>query len=403
MKNLLLFFCVLSYTTLQAQIVNIPDANFKNALVNNLCVDTNGDGIGDIDADTNNDGEIQVSEAETVLGLYVSAQNISSLEGIESFANLEYLGSDGNQLTTLNITQNPNLRGLTCRENQLNGLDVTQNPDLEEMFLAFNQLTSLDVTQNPNLKELFFSNNFLSILDVTQNPNLERLSCSGNQLTQLNVTQNPNLISLQCGFNLLSDLDVTQNPNLEGLFCINNQLSQLDVSQNPNLEWLDCVENQLTSLDISQNPNLFRLFCNDNQLTSLNVQNGNNTNFEFMWSYNNPNLDCITVDDETFANFQTCDQDNWCKDNSSMYSENCNLSIADFNAISVSLYPNPAQHNLRVGSNSKPDKIQLYSLQGELVKQTSDTEIDVSDLSSGVYLAVITIDKQTLTKKFIKS
>ncbi len=56
---LLLFFTVSSH----AQIVNIPDANFKNALVNTNCVDIDGDGIGDIDADTNNDGEIQVSEA----------------------------------------------------------------------------------------------------------------------------------------------------------------------------------------------------------------------------------------------------------------------------------------------------------------------------------------------------
>ncbi|MEY3242008.1 MAG: hypothetical protein RIR11_3447, partial [Bacteroidota bacterium] len=43
---------------LYAQIVNIPDANFKNALVNTNCVDTDGDGFGDTDADINDDGEI---------------------------------------------------------------------------------------------------------------------------------------------------------------------------------------------------------------------------------------------------------------------------------------------------------------------------------------------------------
>ena len=72
----LLFF--LTCTFLNAQIVNIPDPNFKNALI-------------DEGVDTNNDGEIQVSEAEAVLNLNVNDRNISSLEGIQSFINLEEL------------------------------------------------------------------------------------------------------------------------------------------------------------------------------------------------------------------------------------------------------------------------------------------------------------------------
>jgi hypothetical protein len=51
-----------------AQIINIPDANFKNALVNTLCVGDweTGDGGPTSDVDVNNDGEIQVSEAAAV-------------------------------------------------------------------------------------------------------------------------------------------------------------------------------------------------------------------------------------------------------------------------------------------------------------------------------------------------
>ena len=77
MKNL--YFIVLTLMTFcfsQAQIVNIPDANFKNTLVNSNCVDINGDGNGDIDADSNNDGEIQQAEAEAVIGLNVSYKAI---------------------------------------------------------------------------------------------------------------------------------------------------------------------------------------------------------------------------------------------------------------------------------------------------------------------------------------
>jgi hypothetical protein len=48
---------------LVGQIVNIPDANFKNALINGMCVNNDFDLIGDSKVDLNNDGEIQVSEA----------------------------------------------------------------------------------------------------------------------------------------------------------------------------------------------------------------------------------------------------------------------------------------------------------------------------------------------------
>ncbi|MBL4663751.1 MAG: hypothetical protein JKY22_09420 [Flavobacteriaceae bacterium] len=37
-------------------------------MVNTPCVDTNFDQITEFDVDTNNDGEIQVSEAESVVG-----------------------------------------------------------------------------------------------------------------------------------------------------------------------------------------------------------------------------------------------------------------------------------------------------------------------------------------------
>lgn len=57
----LCFFSSLSFS----QIVSIPDANFKTALLNHTpAIDTNGD------------GEIQVSEASLVEKLHISGRNI---------------------------------------------------------------------------------------------------------------------------------------------------------------------------------------------------------------------------------------------------------------------------------------------------------------------------------------
>ncbi|MGC4104722.1 hypothetical protein [Ferruginibacter sp.] len=76
MKNifLLIFFIAFFGTTGTAQVVNIPDANFKQALL-----------AANPSIDLNNDGQIQVSEALLVDQIDVNNKNISDLTGIQSF------------------------------------------------------------------------------------------------------------------------------------------------------------------------------------------------------------------------------------------------------------------------------------------------------------------------------
>ena len=100
MKKLyyLLFFIT---GILNAQIVTIPDANFKARLI----------AMG---LDVNSDGEIQQSEALNVTLLSVDASNISDLTGIASFTNLTGLDCSQNQLTSLDLSLNHNLAHLQC-------------------------------------------------------------------------------------------------------------------------------------------------------------------------------------------------------------------------------------------------------------------------------------------------
>ncbi len=123
--------------------MNIPDANFKNALLNEAVVDTDGDRWGDIDADTNNDGEIQISEAQAVVGLIITDKNIASLEGLEYFVNLEVLLCRKNSIHTMDVTNLQYLTELWCDENQLTELDVTQNTYLQWLLCDRNQLILL--------------------------------------------------------------------------------------------------------------------------------------------------------------------------------------------------------------------------------------------------------------------
>ena len=200
----------------------------------------------------------------------------------------------GNQLTGLDVSNNPVLTELLCGYNRLGGLDVSNNPVLTALNCGNNRLTSLDVSRNTALKELGCYNNRLTGLDISQNTVLEGLRCQNNRLTSLDVSQNTALKRLSCGRTQLTDLDISRNTALEDLVCGINplislntgnntalirllcdscQLKILDLSQNIKLRNLNCKANQLTGLDVSNVKALRILNCSSNQLTGLNVNN----------------------------------------------------------------------------------------------------------------------------------
>lgn len=433
MKNLfLLLFTLFTFGLSQAQIVNIPDANFKNTLINSNCVDINGDNNGDVDADTNNDGEIQQTEAEAVIGLDVSYKAINSLEGIQSFVNIEYLNCEVNQLTTLDLSQNTNLIELNCYFNSITNLVISQSPNLFELNCGSNELTSLDVSQNVNLERLWFSYNQITSINLTENVNLKASSCVSNQLTALDVTENPLLEFLVCAsnnlvtLNLLNpnletlsaldnqlvSLDVSQSPNLTELRLVHNNLTSLDVSQNVNLGLLDCRDNQISSLDVSNLSNLTALFCSENVLTTLNIRNGNNEIITDMIATDNPDLFCVEVDNVQYANAQICDisppfYNGWCIDSWADYSEFCELGTTVYEKDAISFYPNPVENgklNVVYNPELNVESLQIYNMVGQLVltKHNDYHTIDISMLSSGFYLLKFKSKDILVIKKIIK-
>ncbi|MEL6809710.1 MAG: T9SS type A sorting domain-containing protein [Bacteroidota bacterium] len=421
----LLFFLSLA---VQAQIVNIPDPIFKDALVNNPVVDTNDDGVGDTDVDTNNDGEVQLSEALAVTALYVNDFGINDMQGSEAFDNVVILDCSDNNLQIVDVTEMSNLEVLDFSSNFFAFVDVTQNPGLRELIGRSNDMTQLNLTQNVNLELLDVGGNEFASLNVTQNPNLVYLDCAVNELTNLDVSQNPNLESLEVSVNPLTSLDVSANPALDFLEANNCNLTTIDVTQNPalntlfmgfndltgtidfsqniDLETVVLFENLLTHLDFSLNPNLEVAFLRDNELTSLNIKNGNSGIITFISTLNNPDLQCILVDDEDYANSQMCIDpigEGWCKDATTTYSEDCILGVDDNALVAFSLSPNPAKQQIRIQSSEAIDEIEVYTTAGALVIEESNRrEVDVSSLPSGIYLARIFTTTEVVSKQFIK-
>jgi hypothetical protein len=123
-----------------------------------------------------------------------------------------------------------------------------------------------------------------------------------------------------------------------------------------------------------------------------------------MWSYNNPLLTCIVVDDEN-ASYPECDRPNnsgWCIDSTTIYGEECVLGVEEYNSIAFTISPNPAKNVLNIQSKEMIESIRKYSLQGQLIEVGNNTRVDVSNLSSGLYFVQVSFEGTTLTKKFIK-
>ncbi len=255
-KLLILVGIALMTINSYAQIVNIPDANFKAALVANKKININ------------QDSEIQTSEAQIFNGsIYVAFRFIENLEGIGEFVNLTGLDCSSNrQLPNLDLSKNLFLKDLNCSQCNLKDLDLSSNLDLNILNCGGNFLSNLDLSKNTKLTSLECSMSNLTALDVSKNSKLVDLSCVGSNLTTLNLDFHPDLVALTCSSNQISSLNLRLCYSLQYIQCSNNKLTSLDLSQNQSLTGLVCFGNLLTSLDVSKNKSFTYLNCIGNEL-----------------------------------------------------------------------------------------------------------------------------------------
>ena len=207
--------------------------------------------------------------------LMCSGNQLSNLN-LSGLSTLQLIHCFENRLTSLNLSGCSGLVELRCQNNQLTGLNVSGCTSLQNLVCWKNNLTSLDVSDNTALVLLGCDTNELTVLDLSHNPALQTLYCYSNKLTTLNVSGCSELLELNCAYNQLTSLNIRDCTKLQGLYCSNNYISSLDISNKPDLDRLYCIGSQLTSLDTSHNTALRYLSCWNNRLQALDISGNPN-------------------------------------------------------------------------------------------------------------------------------
>ncbi len=338
MKQFLFILLITISGIVSAQNVNIPDVAFKTYLIANTLINTN--------ADT----EIQIAEANVFTGSIDIGYNgaISDLTGIEEFVALTWLYCEGNQITSLDISNLVNLVEFNCMFNQLTSLNVANGNNTNiTYFIAFS---------NPNLTCVEVDDAAWSIanwgasIDATASFSED---CSGTSTI------------------LVSSITVD---GASGVSTITTALGSLQMVAS--ILPINATDNSVTwsVIDITGSASI-----NASGILTA-ISDG-------------------TVEVKAIANDGSA-----IEGTKIITISNQTVNIVSVNNISFNIYPNPSNGQFSIeGEDIK--NIEIVDITGKTVKQfTMDNEqltINLSNNPKGIYFAKITTSKGVNTEKLI--
>lgn len=201
-------------------------------------------------------------------------RQIDNFKGIEYFTKLEFVNiSENTAVTSIDLSNSTKLHdfnGANCPKLEkavlpegvkevyiyISGLkefDAAKYPKLEVLKIFDTQVTSIDVSKNPNLRELDLDNDKLtSDVDISNCPELIELSVNSTGIKKLDVSKNKKLEKLDiCGNEGIELIGIEDLTTLKELLAWSCGLKKLDVSKNKGLEKLDINANSLVAIDLT--------------------------------------------------------------------------------------------------------------------------------------------------------
>jgi hypothetical protein len=407
---------------------------------------------------------IDLSVATQLNWLDVSNNHLQNLDP-SNLMNLEFLSCALNSISTLDLTSNANLKKLSCGSPPLNSLNTSGLLQLKDVYLYDAQNLSLDLTTNIGLDYLHGSHLYsANTLDLSGNLHLRQLTVTYSDLTQvvfpsfsdslqwvnlnhnnlnsLDFTFAPNVKQIEVIDNELTSLIVNDLKFLETLLCDYNELPSLDVSGDTALQFLNMEYNNISTVNYGNNinltsiyqrhcqlsqlhnlwevPNLNHIDASYNPFTGVSIINGsvklatltNCPNLLLVGACEAPSLEIITLNySHSPVDVRTTSA---IAQNLTVYSINgtsdyfittnlCPLDITDEIADQIRIYPNPAINQLSIDTDLANYNLEIVNLEGKSVYSQNQcsfkTIVEIAE--TGVYIAKITTDEGTATRKIV--
>jgi Secretion system C-terminal sorting domain len=386
MKKLYSFIAFYIITSLQAQVINFPDANLKAKLleadVNNMIAEHNK-------IDVNENGEIEVAEAQNIIFLDISNSSISNLSGLSYFPLSGFVCSS-NLLTSLDGLNQQSLEYLKCDHNQLTELIITTST-IVDIDCSYNQLISLD----------------LSMLGVTYTTKIQNNTISEfyppDYVGNLNIRNNNfNGFTVPSFTSLAPILYFGNNPS-DALFYTGPFRAPTELRYSSDTATLLDLSNVPMYIYENSNggePDFY--FTNCAALETIKLNNGLILSTIDIQNCTNLSLICADAGEVNYFNQRLGELG---LSGQVQVSIECQLNNQNHEITDVALFPNPVEDslNIKLSDTNQLQSTSIYNALGQLLLQnTTSNSIDVSDLTTGTYFISIATEKGVTNQKFIK-
>lgn len=390
---------------------------------------------GIIDTSFGTNGEIQLPYYNNDNQLKKQTDGKLIVLGFDSGATITRILSNGQIDTTFGIsgtTTIPNLSsdsndrscGLTLQNDKIlvYGIDFPDGSSQQihpqriyrlnatgSIDSAFGNNGSLFSQGNWGNGSFVLTDNQSNIITVTNSGIMEKFNSNGQPLTNFG---NNGILQMSFSLNFAGDVFMDSNNNIvystlnDEVFRINPD-GTLDSRFNYNLYAHSGINGGAWILKIIEKNGYYYVggygevdFANTYFISKLDQNGTVNSNFNY-FSESNPNLigigDMIVNDNNIIAN-------------GSGYIvkyllNNVTLSATETGKNNQEIFfENPVRQNLVFSTKEKVSKIEIYSLDGKLVKTIRENHTNVSELSKGTYIAKTILENgKTILKKLLKN
>ena len=144
----------------------------------------------------NNINNVDLSKNRNLTWVSLWDNKLTNVD-VSSLSKLEYFGAGDNDIVTFDVSRNSNLTELDFGNTEgrtgygttrgVTSINISNNPNLRRLYMQNNRLTSLDISRNRNLEEIWVHDNKIESLNCTNNPNLSYVMVWNNNLSYLNI------------------------------------------------------------------------------------------------------------------------------------------------------------------------------------------------------------------------